>query len=672
MKLLELKLENYCQYEKYSVKFDDGISVLRGKNGRGKSNLMNAVFFALTGDSFIKNKTRSGMLKWGCDKGHVELTFSVHGSVYTVKRMLHSSSVTLTGDSLAKPIAKSNEASEFVAELIKADAEVLKISSFMPQSGANELVFGTKTERQKAFSRLFRLLKLEHERTELQKEFNKIPVYNDVSDFITKLLGEITILEQALKELDKNPDAKYLEDNKDKYKKMYDARDKQYTEKEFTEVKGKLLAGLHTNKALLDSLKRSQEELGDPVMITTEESEKYRKYKEFEKVCQEMLAAKEKVDNPLMALETTEDYIYSTHSEDCETQRQKTLDLEKKLSLWKTGKCGECGTDFKHSEDEIALLKQEVATAQSIVSDMYEEKDRLHRLLENQKEIDRKNAEDKKAFEQLQTKVLEMSKEFEGYDPKAYLYKQKQAEGSADLIKKKDEIVRLISEKQEAIALTEKNIATMDATGFKPDDFSQEFLDEYTRKSEKVNEAKEQKSSISTALNLKRVQLEERRKENRLAEMSEHDRKFISDLRSILHVDNYPRLAISLKKGKLGTIINKYLDIFEQPFTININDSLEFVCSFSDNPNVSTDDLSGGQKAMLLVSTRLAIAEMLASDVELLTFDEPGAAMDKDAKQGLLEAFDTVRKYLSGRKIQMLVASHDDNIEQIADSIINL
>ena len=75
---------------------------------------------------------------------------------------------------------------------------------------------------------------------------------------------------------------------------------------------------------------------------------------------------------------------------------------------------------------------------------------------------------------------------------------------------------------------------------------------------------------------------------------------------------------------------------------------------------------------MLLVSVRLAIAEMLAHDVELLTFDEPGAAMDKEAKQGLLEAFDTVRKYLSGQRVQMLVASHDDNIEGIADSIVQL
>ena len=193
MKLLKLKLRNYCQYEHLDITFDEGVIILRGRNGRGKSNLINAIFFALTGDSCIKNKTRSNMLKWGEDKGHVELTFQVHGAVYTVKRMLHSSSVSLVSESLTEGITKSSEASDFVSDLIKADSDILKLSSFMPQSGASELVFGTKTERQKAFSRLFRLLHLEGSRADLQKEFNKIPVYPDVTDLINKLSGDIPV-----------------------------------------------------------------------------------------------------------------------------------------------------------------------------------------------------------------------------------------------------------------------------------------------------------------------------------------------------------------------------------------------------------------------------------------------------------------------------------------------
>ncbi len=75
---------------------------------------------------------------------------------------------------------------------------------------------------------------------------------------------------------------------------------------------------------------------------------------------------------------------------------------------------------------------------------------------------------------------------------------------------------------------------------------------------------------------------------------------------------------------------------------------------------------------MLSISCRLGIAEMLSSDVEALTFDEPGAAMDVEAKEGMCEAFAQVRSYLNSNNIQTIISSHDTAIETIAEGIINV
>ena len=670
MRLIKLKLVNYCQYDNLVTEFEDGVTILRGKNGSGKTNFVNAIYFSLTGDSCVDKKTRSGMLKWGTDKGYTELTFEVHNQVYKIKRMLNSSTVSLTGGDLDKKTG-SKESTEYIAKLVNADPEVLKLSSFMPQAGASELVFGTKTERQKAFSRLFRLLHLEVNRTDLQKEFNKIPVYPDVSDIIVSLAADIALLESGKKEIEACNVIDYLNKNKDKYQTMYDARNIKYTEAEYNAEQARLVTEIMKQEAYKKKCEEDRDGLPEFVDVTPEESEKYRGFKEFETTCVEMLKAKEKVDNPMIAEFITQAQV-NVAQDAYNTEVIKDHARTKELELWKEGKCDKCGSVFEHTPDEIAEKSMNIDTLRAMPLQAAEVLNSLKIKLDLFRKAKLVNQADTDAYLLLEKQVIGKSHIYDNYDEKVFLAKQNASRANSDTLAKDAELLSHIDRARALIASANEQSAELKATGFKPANFSQEFLKEYTREQQIFQDLEQKKVAIETALKLKTESIVQRRKEQKLAVLAERHRKFITDIRTVLHVDNYPRLAVALKKEKLGIIINKYLDIFNQRFTINIDDSLAFICVFSENPEAKADELSGGQKAMLLVSVRLAIAEMLASDVELLTFDEPGAAMDKDAKQDLLEAFDTVRKYLAGQRVQMLVASHDDNIEGIADSVIQL
>ncbi len=58
MKIKNIKLENFRSYQNYSIDFDDEINILVGKNGQGKTNLIEAIYFLSLSKSFKTNQTK--------------------------------------------------------------------------------------------------------------------------------------------------------------------------------------------------------------------------------------------------------------------------------------------------------------------------------------------------------------------------------------------------------------------------------------------------------------------------------------------------------------------------------------------------------------------------------------------------------------------------------------
>jgi len=75
---------------------------------------------------------------------------------------------------------------------------------------------------------------------------------------------------------------------------------------------------------------------------------------------------------------------------------------------------------------------------------------------------------------------------------------------------------------------------------------------------------------------------------------------------------------------------------------------------------------------LLTIAFRLAISEMLASKINMIIFDEPTNHMDSDSKDYLAETFSLVKEYLKIKDIQMIVATHEEKITNIADYVIEV
>jgi DNA replication and repair protein RecF len=79
MKLTNIQLENFRNYESITAEFDGGVNLLVGDNAQGKTNLLEAIAFLGSGKSFRAQKTGE-LVKFGAEFAQME------GSVFSQER----------------------------------------------------------------------------------------------------------------------------------------------------------------------------------------------------------------------------------------------------------------------------------------------------------------------------------------------------------------------------------------------------------------------------------------------------------------------------------------------------------------------------------------------------------------------------------------------------------
>ena len=75
MKINKLILTNFRNYKNQEIVFDDGLNILLGKNAQGKTNVLEAIFFAVIGKSFKVSKEKETIM-WGEEKAKILADFS--------------------------------------------------------------------------------------------------------------------------------------------------------------------------------------------------------------------------------------------------------------------------------------------------------------------------------------------------------------------------------------------------------------------------------------------------------------------------------------------------------------------------------------------------------------------------------------------------------------------
>lgn len=153
MRLVELALKNWCQHENLRVQFRPGLNGILGRNGRGKSNLLDGLRFVFTGESVNSGNKRDN-LRWGQDSGWVQVTFEVGDTLYTLRRSIESSRVELKWGQ--EKLTKDAEVERELTRLL-ANPKTLHDNVFIPQGKIDQILEARPSDRLKNFQEAFGL-----------------------------------------------------------------------------------------------------------------------------------------------------------------------------------------------------------------------------------------------------------------------------------------------------------------------------------------------------------------------------------------------------------------------------------------------------------------------------------------------------------------------------------
>ncbi|EJN60479.1 DNA double-strand break repair ATPase Rad50 [Halogranum rubrum] len=168
MRFDRLRLENFKPYADADLGLDDGVTVIHGLNGSGKSSLLDACFFALYGSKALDG-TLDDVITNGEEDAEIELWFTHDGESYHIERRLRRSGErTLTAKCVLEgpdtTVDGSRDVRRFVTELLRMDAEAFVNCAYVRQGEVNKLINATPRQRQDMIDDLLQLGKLEEYR----------------------------------------------------------------------------------------------------------------------------------------------------------------------------------------------------------------------------------------------------------------------------------------------------------------------------------------------------------------------------------------------------------------------------------------------------------------------------------------------------------------------------
>lgn len=151
MHLIRIELTNYRQHRKLDVDFSGNLIAVLGPNGCGKSNLIGAIQFALTGEQ--PGFTKADLTTWGEKEGSVRLFFTAgsRNDEFVVTRKTNGDVTLKVGDETIKQAKKVEEA---LREKAGLDKELIRQIVFVPQKGIDAILFDDPKNREVAFQRL--------------------------------------------------------------------------------------------------------------------------------------------------------------------------------------------------------------------------------------------------------------------------------------------------------------------------------------------------------------------------------------------------------------------------------------------------------------------------------------------------------------------------------------
>lgn len=131
-----LSLQYFRQHESLTVQFERGLNAIRGPNEGGKTTLIEAMGYAWFGANFLRDSL-SDVVTWGHKESELKVTLTHHvqGVTYTFTRSKSGAECNYSVGGQDKKVVGQKEVSAFAGELLGSDAKTASLLMMASQDG---------------------------------------------------------------------------------------------------------------------------------------------------------------------------------------------------------------------------------------------------------------------------------------------------------------------------------------------------------------------------------------------------------------------------------------------------------------------------------------------------------------------------------------------------------
>lgn len=701
----ELTVKDWCQHTARKEAFVAGTNGVIGTNGRGKSNLVAALFTAITGRTLAEDVMQAN-INFEADKAIVQADFVYNGVDGYVKRTFNAPRIDGKADN-RKDMTSTAELQFGADKLIKGTAKVTTELSritgmsprvvedhiFISQDKLRALLFQTKADRLKSFLSLIPgVEKAEALRLTLQNELNRYPemLLAQASDVIRKQLEALVLeCDTLIAELQLTDDELKTLDLKSSVNTLNAVREALVANAQVVQLDAKLktledMTGQMTvdqvaaDKVLTDILqametKKSMAELARSELHALEQARNiWQTRQSTEAEISRLLTA---IDEQREPDDNGKPWVKLPElAAERELVTQRIAESRKAMLLLTKGDvCPTCGKPFenaaaerqKHTRlladdepkermlrAEIDKLAQAQAAYNTAVSASVRWVETTSARLES---LNKTLADLPSVVEPTPERVKQLTAMVTDYDTlcKNMIPAETKSKQLALTLASYTSQLLTIRDQRDKLQATADNMP--DPSKVKAaEDVQQRHNMLYARSNElngRITAKREELTRVKEAL------LNAEIIESQAGAVKDY-RGLLTEVRDTLHREKLPQEVLTTYVQQLDTLCNKYLDTFGNPFAVSLDREMEMTCFFPNGYACNTVRLSGGQKCVLSVAMRFAINELFARDLGLLVLDEPSEFMD-DTNIGYLgELMMQIQRMGKESGVQTIVITH--------------
>lgn len=669
--MFKLKLVNVGAIGSLDVELETGLTAVLGPNGVGKSTLVNAFFFALTGEP-LDGSSLEDLISWG----HPHMIVTLEGDSFqlqrtirregTTKQVLHAGSVELH---------KKTEINEWLlAHYGLSDVSVFRSVYFAEQFKAISIIEATNSQRLEMLANIFGLTKFERCRAVLQQTISELNVETVNDTVMQQLRANIEAADTQLLEnqaqldfcrqdiLDETEQARLCQ--------MASA----VTVEQLMQVQQELAAVDQTLQTLSMQLNALPQNADRP------DYDGYQKKLRYDalllehdkaKEAYELLAARK--ETPSLNIEKLINEMQSKLG----TLRGRRAEIEGRRSKVANGRCpltgGQPCPDLLNLTN-LNTIQQELAEVDQMIAAMEKNLEQANQMKQESIVYERELLTATTTLQQVQCQLNDVSS-YADFDVTKFQQQDQRFQQQQQIAKQRESLIQqqipLIAQKRNLEAIVENASNNPPVALIEKEEASATLQKHNTA----VSSLSIYQQAVATALQTKKNAedtLSAAERQNEKALRVQQCKDLLSKTRHVMHRDNIPRLLLESVRKELNQRTAQYCEAFEFPYTPAWYPDGSFVYNSTIQDGISVKRLSGGQKYILTIITRCVFADILRSTFPILALDEPTTGLDKPNREILSTMLQNISDILGKKGMTLLIPSHDDAIVSAASRLIEL